>query len=37
LDYEILIARSGKEAIKIVSKAHRVEAKEKERYAPGAI
>ena len=37
LGYEVLIARTGKEAIEIVSKAHRAEGEEKERYAPGAM
>ncbi len=37
LGYEVLVARSGKEAIEIVSKALRAEGKEEERYAPGPM
>ncbi len=40
LGYKVLIARGGKEAIEIVSKAHRAKSKEqegKERYAPSAM
>jgi len=40
LGYTVLVARSGKEAIEIVSKAHRAKRigqKGKERYAPGAV
>ena len=40
LGYKVLLARSGKEAIEIVSKAHRAKGKEqkgKESYAPGAV
>ncbi len=40
LGYKVLLARSGKEAIEIVGKAHRANGKEqkgKESYAPGAV
>lgn len=40
LGYKVLSARSGREAIEIVSKAHRAKREEKEgqeRYAPGAV
>jgi PAS domain S-box-containing protein len=40
LGYRVLVARGGKEAIEIVSKAHRAKSKEqegKERYAPSAM
>jgi len=40
LGYTVLVARSGKEAIEIVSKAHRAKRigqKGKEHYAPGAV
>ncbi len=37
LGYDVLVARSGKEAIEIVSKAHRAEGKEKERYVQGPM
>jgi PAS domain S-box-containing protein len=40
LGYKVLLAKSGKEAIEIVSKAHRAKSKEqegKERYAPSAM
>jgi len=40
LDYKVLIANGGKEALEIVSKAHgakRMEPEEKGRYAPGAM
>jgi signal transduction histidine kinase/ActR/RegA family two-component response regulator len=40
LGYKVLLARSGKEAIEIVSKAHRAKSKKekgKESYAPGAV
>ena len=40
LGYRVLVARGGKEAIEIVSKAHRAKSKEqegKERYAPSAV
>ena len=38
--YKVLVARSGKEAIEVVSKAHRAKSEEqegKERYAPSAM
>ena len=40
LGYKVLLARSGKEAIEIVSKAYRAKGKgqkRKESYAPGAV
>jgi PAS domain S-box-containing protein len=40
LGYSVLLAKSGKEAIEIVSKAHRAKSKEqegKERHAPSAM
>ena len=40
LGYKVLIARGGKEAIEIISKAHRAKRKEdkrKKRHAPGAM
>ncbi len=40
LGYKVLLAKSGKEAIEIVSKAHRAKSKEqegKERHAPSAM
>ena len=40
LGYNVLLAKSGKEAIEILSKAHRAKSKEqegKERYAPSAM
>jgi len=40
LGYKVLSARSGSEAIEIVSKAYRAKGEEKEgqeRYAPGAV
>jgi len=40
MGYKVLVARSGKEAIEVVSKAHRAKSEEqegKERYAPSAM
>jgi len=40
LGYKVLLARSGREAIEIVSKAHRAKREEKEgqeRYTPGPV
>jgi two-component system cell cycle sensor histidine kinase/response regulator CckA len=37
LGYTVLVARGGREAIEIVSKAHRAKSTEEEDYAPGAM